>query len=77
MHLKLFSAIAFASLLTGSPAQVAVAAPSATAPFHGIASAKHSPIEQVYYYRHRHYRYRYHGMYFHRRYYRHGRWHYY
>jgi hypothetical protein len=66
-----------AGLLSIPMPQKAAAAPVTTALPHMTPNVAGSSIENIYYYRGGYYPYRYGGMYWHHRYYRYGRWHYY
>ena len=77
MRSVLFGALSFAAVLGANAVHEAQAAPVvAVAPLSAYGP-NGSPIEPVYYYRGQRYPYHYGGRYYHHRYYRHGRWHYY
>jgi hypothetical protein len=77
MRSRLLPLIVLAGIVYVSTAPVAAAVPVPTASVTAVVSPSNGVSETAYYYRGRSYPYRYHGMYFSRRYYRYGRWHYY
>jgi hypothetical protein len=77
MRTSLLSVMFVASLLSIPMPQKAAATPVTTAALDITPAVVGRSIEEVYYYRGGYYPYRYGGMYWHHRYYRYGRWHYY
>ena len=77
MRPSLLLVMFMAGLLSVPMPDKAAAAPVTTTVPHITPAVAGSSIENIYYHRGGYYPYRYGSLYFHHRYYRYGRWHYY